>query len=59
MIKWGAFFSLLLAMLVACSPSSRGFPTGEYVDANGGVTDFNEDGTYGVSDSDGKEPVVF
>ena len=49
----------MIALLVACSPVSQEFPTGEYVDSNGGVIDFNEDGTYGVSDSDGKDPVIF
>ena len=49
-------FSILLA---ACNSSSKEFPIGVYVDHKGGVIEFREDGTYLVSDSEGKVPTIF
>jgi hypothetical protein len=49
---------LFAIFIVACNPRSEEFPTGVYVDHNGGVVEFKEDGTYGVSDSEGEEPVI-
>lgn len=50
---------LLATFLVACTPSNEEFPTGFYVDDNGGVIEFREDGTYYVSNSEGEEPILF
>ena len=57
LVSW--MFSFFVVILAACSPVPQVFPTGEFVFSNGGVKDFNEDGTYSLSESDGKEPRAF
>ncbi|MFN2197914.1 MAG: hypothetical protein ACK2UW_17475 [Anaerolineales bacterium] len=50
---------LLTIFAAACSTTPEEFPTGIYIDDNGGVIEFKEDGTYQLSDSVGKEPQIF
>ncbi len=45
-------------LLATCATGPVKFPTGEYIDYKGFHYDFDEDGTYGVSESDGKPALI-
>jgi len=45
-------------LLATCATGPVKFPTGEYITYKGFVIDFDDDGTYGVSESDGKPALI-